>query len=95
MQSPNVLSKHFRNLIKQITSQTSSDWKSKIVQHTRQSDGHNCRPLILKFAETYLQQKDISMVYTTQEANTVFRRQIAIVLMKESGNNFRSCTTDL
>ncbi|CAM2098109.1 unnamed protein product [Caretta caretta] len=31
-----------------------------------------------------LEQKDIRSVETSQEANTAFRRQIAIVLMKES-----------
>ncbi|KAG6937638.1 hypothetical protein G0U57_008626 [Chelydra serpentina] len=69
---------------KRLTSKSSSDWESKIVQHTRQSNGHNCGPLILKFAETYLQQKDISTVETPQKANTAFRRQMAIVLTKES-----------
>ncbi|KAG6925413.1 hypothetical protein G0U57_014516 [Chelydra serpentina] len=69
---------------KRLTSKSSSDWKSKIVQHTRQNDGHNCRPLILKVLSVVSLQKDISTVETPQEANTVFRRQIAIVLMKES-----------
>ncbi|XP_030398541.1 uncharacterized protein LOC115639722 isoform X3 [Gopherus evgoodei] len=73
-----------RNFIKRLTSKSSSDWNSKIMQHPRQSDGHNCGPLILKFAETYLQHKDISTVETTQKANTAFRRHIAILLMKES-----------
>ncbi|XP_050806885.1 uncharacterized protein LOC127049707 isoform X4 [Gopherus flavomarginatus] len=76
--------RNWRNFIKRLTSKSSSDWNSKIVQHPRQSDGHNCGPLILKFAETYLQHKDISTVETTQKANTAFRRHIAILLMKES-----------
>ncbi|XP_050816214.1 sentrin-specific protease 1-like isoform X2 [Gopherus flavomarginatus] len=76
--------RNWRNFIKRLTSKSSSDWNSKIMQHPRQSDGHNCGPLILKFAETYLQHKDISMVETTQKANTAFRRHIAILLMKES-----------
>ncbi|XP_044838845.1 uncharacterized protein LOC123345850 [Mauremys mutica] len=50
MASANVLSKNFRNFIKRLTSKSSSDWNSKIVQHPRQSDGHNCGPLILKKA---------------------------------------------
>ncbi|KAM9173016.1 uncharacterized protein ACDP82_000209 isoform 1-T2 [Pangshura tecta] len=73
-----------RNFIKRLTSKSSSDWNSKIVQHPRQSDGHNCGPLILKFAEMYLQHKDISAIETTQEANTAFGRHIAVLLMKES-----------
>ncbi|XP_030432243.1 uncharacterized protein LOC115657972 isoform X6 [Gopherus evgoodei] len=76
--------RNWRNFIKRLTSKSSSDWNSKIVQHPRQSDGHNCGPLILKFVETYLQHKDISTVETTQKANTAFRRHIAILLMKES-----------
>ncbi|XP_050777851.1 uncharacterized protein LOC127033743 isoform X3 [Gopherus flavomarginatus] len=76
--------RNWRNFIKRLTSKSSSDWNSKIVQHPRQSDGHSCGPLILKFAETYLQHKDISTVETTQKANTAFRRHIAILLMKES-----------
>ncbi|CAM5159096.1 unnamed protein product [Eretmochelys imbricata] len=48
MQSANVLSKNFRNFIKRLTRKSSSDWNSKIVQHPRQSDGHNCGPLIFK-----------------------------------------------
>ncbi|XP_030405247.1 sentrin-specific protease 1-like [Gopherus evgoodei] len=76
--------RNWRNFIKRLTSKSSSDWNSKIMQHPRQSDGHNCGPLILKFAETYLQHKDISTVETTQKANTAFRRHIAILLMKES-----------
>ncbi|KAG6920605.1 hypothetical protein G0U57_016369 [Chelydra serpentina] len=86
--------RNWRILIKRLTSNSPSDWKSKIVQHNRQSDGQNCGPLILMFAEMYLQQKDISSVETAQETNTEFRRQIAIVLMKKSGNNFLPCSMD-
>ncbi|XP_039367841.1 putative ubiquitin-like-specific protease 1B [Mauremys reevesii] len=53
--------RNWRNFIKRLTSKSSSDWNSKIVPHPRQSDGHNCGPLILKFAETYLQHKDFSL----------------------------------
>ncbi|KAG6922271.1 hypothetical protein G0U57_003026, partial [Chelydra serpentina] len=88
IQSATVLPTNFRSFIKRLTRKSPSDWKSKIVQHNRQTDGYNCGLLILKFAEMYLQQKNISTVETTQEANTSFRREIAIVLMKESGNNF-------
>ncbi|CAM4468298.1 unnamed protein product, partial [Caretta caretta] len=42
--------RNWRNFIKRLTSNSPSDWKSKIVQHNRQSDGHNCGPLILKKA---------------------------------------------
>ncbi|CAM4465217.1 unnamed protein product, partial [Lepidochelys olivacea] len=42
--------RNWRNFIKRLTSNSPSDWKSKIVQHSRQSDGHNCGPLILKKA---------------------------------------------
>ncbi|XP_030399403.1 sentrin-specific protease-like [Gopherus evgoodei] len=86
--------RNWRNFIKRLTCKSSSDWNSKIVEHPRQSDGHNCGPLILKFAETYLQHKDISMVETIQKANTAFRRHIAILLMKESGNYFLPCIVD-
>ncbi|CAM5168296.1 unnamed protein product [Natator depressus] len=40
--------RNWRNFIKRLTRKSSSDWNSKIVQHPRQSDGHNCGPLILK-----------------------------------------------
>ncbi|KAG6920865.1 hypothetical protein G0U57_013060, partial [Chelydra serpentina] len=71
---------------------TPSGLETKIVEHKRQSDGHNCGPLILKFAETYLWHKDISTVEITQEALTTSRRKIAILLMRESGNNFVTYT---
>ncbi|CAM4561750.1 unnamed protein product, partial [Lepidochelys kempii] len=40
--------RNWRNFIKRLTRKSSSDWNSKIVQHPRHSDGHNCGPLIFK-----------------------------------------------
>ncbi|XP_014425344.2 uncharacterized protein LOC102456264 isoform X1 [Pelodiscus sinensis] len=76
--------RNWRNFIKGEKSNSTSNWKCQIVSHNRQIDGYNCGPLILKFAEMYLQLKDVSSVDISEEANNEFRRHIAILLMKES-----------
>ncbi|CAM5144171.1 unnamed protein product, partial [Natator depressus] len=38
----------WRSFLYQQTAKLSGNWKTKIVEHKRQSDGHNCGPLILK-----------------------------------------------
>ncbi|CAM4702954.1 unnamed protein product, partial [Caretta caretta] len=40
--------RNWRSFLYQRTGKLTENWKTKILEHHRQIDGHNCGPLILK-----------------------------------------------
>ncbi|XP_067409985.1 uncharacterized protein [Emydura macquarii macquarii] len=92
--------KNWRAFLFRDRSKGTIGWKTKVLEHKAQSDGHNCGPLILRFAESYLLEEDIRTVETTEEAMNIFRRKIAIRLLQESDSvedyciycSFMTCT---